>query len=202
MLLTLLLFKEIRMASLPAQTLFTPEEYITQERKALHKSEYLSGQIFAMSGASRAHSLITGNIFNRLYNQLVASDCEVHSSDMRVQPSPIAYFYPDAVVACGEPRFEDDVFDTLLNPTVIVEVLSPSTAAYDRGEKFEHYQQLTSLQDYILISQNRCGVEHYQRQGLQWERTEFCAPEDVMSLISIGCEISLRDIYTRVTVAD
>jgi Uma2 family endonuclease len=190
------------MASLPARTLFTPEGYITQERKALHKSEYLSGQIFAMSGASRAHNLITGNIFNRLYNQLVASDCEVYSSDMRVQPSPTAYFYPDVVVACGEPRFEDDVFDTLLNPTVIVEVLSPSTAAYDRGEKFEHYQQLTSLQDYILISQNRCGVEHYQRQGLQWERTEFCAPEDVMSLISIGCEISLRDIYTRVTVAD
>ena len=190
------------MAPLPAQTLFTPEEYIAQERKALHKSEYLNGQIFAMSGASRAHSLITGNIFNRLYNQLVESDCEVHSSDMRVQPSPTAYFYPDVLVACGEPRFADDVFDILLNPVVIVEVLSPSTAAYDRGEKFKHYQQLTSLQDYILVSQNRFRVEHYRRQGEQWEHTEFCEPEDVLPLISIGCEIVLQDIYTRVPIAD
>ena len=190
------------MASLPAQTLFTPEAYIAQERKALHKSEYLSGQIFAMAGASRAHSLITGNIFNRLYNQLVASDCEVHSSDMRVQPSPIAYFYPDVVVACGEPRFEDDVSDTLLNPIVIVEVLSPSTAAYDRGEKFAHYRQLTSLQDYVLVSQHRFCVEHHWRQGRQWEYTEFRSHEDVLPLISIGCQIALRDIYTRVTIAD
>ena len=190
------------MASLPAQTLFTSEEYIAQERKALHKSEYLSGQIFAMSGASRAHSLITGNIFNRLYNQLVASDCEVHSSDMRVQPSPIAYFYPDVVVACSEPRFEDDVFDTLLNPIVIVGVLSPSTAAYDREEKFAHYRQLTSLQDYVLVSQHRFCVEHHWRQGRQWEHTEFRSPEDVLPLISIGCQISLRDIYTRVRIAD
>ena len=190
------------MAYLPAQTLFTAEEYITQERKALYKNEYLSGQIFAMSGASRAHSLITGNIFNRLYNQLAESDCEIHSSDMRVQPSPIAYFYPDVVVACGESRFEDDVFDTLLNPIVIVEGLSPSTAAFDRGEKFAHYRQLASLQDYILVSQHKFCVEHYRRQGQQWKHTEFCAPEDVLPLISIGCEISLRDIYTRVTVAD
>ena len=190
------------MASLPARTLFTAEEYITQERKALHKSEYLNGQIFAMSGASRAHSLITSNISNRLYNQLVASDCEVHSSDMRVQPSPIAYFYPDVVVAYGEPRFGDDVYDTLLNPIVIVEVLSPSTAAYDRGEKFSHYKQLISLQDYILVSQHKVCVEHHWRQDQHWELTEFCAPEDVMSLISIGCEIPLHDIYRRVAVAE
>ena len=138
------------MASLQAQTLFTPEAYITQERKALHKSEYLNGQIFAMSGASRAHSLITSNISNRLYNQLMESDCEVHSSDMRVQPSPIAYFYPDVLVACGEPRFADDIFDTLLNPVVIVEVLSPSTAAYDEARNLNtisnlHHCKTTSL---------------------------------------------------------
>lgn len=189
------------MASLPAQTPFTPEEYITQERKALHKSEYLNGQIFAMSGASRAHSVITSNIFNSLYNQLVASDCEVHSSDMRVQPSPTAYFYPDVLVACGELRFEDDVFDTLLNPIVIVEVLSPITVVCDRGEKFEHYQQLTSLQDYILVSQYNFWVEHHWRQGRQWKNTEFRAPEDVPPLTSIGCKIPLHDIYRRVNVA-
>jgi len=190
------------MASLPAQTLFTGEEYITQERKALHKGEYLDGQIFAMSGASRAHSLITGNISNTLYNQLVGSDCEVHSSDMRVRPSPIAYFYPDVVVACGEPRFEDDVYDTLLNPVVIVEVLSPATVVFDRGEKFEHYQQLTLLQDYILVSQYNFWVEHHWRQGQQWKNTEFRAPEDVLPLTSIGCKISLNDIYRRVTIAE
>lgn len=190
------------MASLSAQTLFTAEEYITQERKALYKSEYLNGQIFAMSGASRAHSLITSNISNSLYNQLLESDCEVHSSDMRVQASPTAYFYPDVLVVCDEPRFADDVFDTLLNPIVIVEVLSPSTAAYDRGEKFEQYQQRTSLQDYILVSQHRFCVEHYRRQGEQWAHTEFRAPEDVLPLTSIGCKISLHDIYRRVTIAE
>ena len=190
------------MASLPAQTLFTPEEYITQERKAFHKSEYLDGQIFAMSGASRAHSLITSNISNSLYNQLVGSDCEVHSNDMRVQPSPIAYFYPDVVVACGEPRFEDDVYDTLLNPVVIVEVLSPSTAAYDRGEKFSHYRQLTSLQDYILVSQHKACVEHHWRQDRQWAHTKFRALEDVLPPTSIGCKIALHDIYRRITIAE
>ena len=190
------------MASLPAQTLFTPEEYMTQERKALHKSEYLNGQIFAMSGASRAHSLITGNIFYCLYNQLITSDCEVHSSDMRVQPSPIAYFYPDVVVACNEPRFEDDVFDTLLNPVVILEVLSPSTAAYDREEKFSHHKQLASLQDYILVAQHKFSVEHYRRQDQYWEHTELCAPEDMLILASIECKISLHDIYMRVIISE
>ena len=190
------------MASLPAQTLFTPEEYINQERKALHKSEYLNGQVLAMSGASRVHSLITGNIFNRLYNQLVESDCEVHSSDMRVRPSSVAYFYPDVVVACGESSFEDNFSDTLLNPIVIVEVLSPSTAIYDRGEKFDHYRQLASLQDYILVSQNRVRVERYCRQNRQWEYTEFRALEDVLPLPSIGCKIAVQDIYRRVTVTD
>ena len=190
------------MTSFPAQTLFTPEEYITQERKARHKSEYLNGQIFAMSGASRAHSLITGNIFNRLYNQSIASDCEVHSSDMRVQPSQKAYFYPDVAVACNEPRFEDDVFDTLLNPVVIVEVLSPSTAAYDREEKFSHYKQLASLQDYIRVSQHKFCVEHYCRQDRNWQHTEFRSPEDVLILDSIECKILLRDIYMRVIVTE
>ena len=186
------------MASLPARTLFTPEEYINQERKALHKSEYLNGQVLAMSGASRVHSLITGNIFNELYNQLVESNCEVHSSDMRVCPSPAAYFYPDVVVACGESSFEDNFSDTLLNPVVIVEVLSPSTAAFDRGEKFDHYRQLASLQDYILVSQTRIHVEHYRQQGGQWEHAEFRTPEDVLPLTSIGCKIAVQDVYRRV----
>ena len=122
------------MASLPAQTLFTPEAYITQERKALHKSEYLSGQIFAMSGASRAYSLITGNIFNRLYNQLAESDCEVHSSGYaRAAESNSLFLSRCRCCLRRSLALRMMFFDTLLNPIVIVEVLSPSTAAFDRG---------------------------------------------------------------------
>ena len=107
----------------------------------------------------------------------------------------------DVVVVCGEPRAEDDTFDTLLNPVLIVEVLSPSTEVYDRGEKFEHYQQIVSLKDYILISQDEVHVEHYCRQGSEWMRSEFWELEDVLSLLSIGCELRLQDVYRRVEVA-
>ena len=144
------------MASAAAQTYLTPEEYLDFERKATTKHEYVNGQMFAMSGASFAHNFITANTANQLYNQLIDSECQVVTNDMRVKAIETeSYFYPDIVVVCGEPRAEDDTFDTLLNPTLIVEVLSPSTAAYDRGEKFAHYQQIVSLQAYILISQDK-----------------------------------------------
>lgn len=120
-------------------------------------------------------------------------------SNMRVKTSAKgAYFYPDIVVFCGEPRFEDNVFDTLLNPILIVEVLSPSTEVYDKGEKFRHYQELASLQEYILVSQDRVRVEHYRLAKTQWVQTELHAIEDALSLASIGCELPLKDIYRRV----
>ena len=157
------------MSTLAAQTYLTPAEYIDVERKAVTKSEYLSGRIIAMSGASNAHNIITMNTANQLYNQLLDRDCLVYGSDMRVRvQDPVSYFYPDVTVVCGEPRFEDDVFDTLLNPTVVIEVLSPSTAAYDRREKFARYQQIASLKAYILISQNRMHLEHHLREGNEW----------------------------------
>ena len=169
------------MSTLAAQTYLTPAEYIDVERKAVTKSEYLSGQIIAMSGASNAHNIITMNTANQLYNQLVDRDCLVYASDMRVRVhAPVSYFYPDISVVCGEPRFEDDVFDTLLNPTVVIEVLSPSTAAYDRREKFTRYQQIASLKAYILISQNRIHLEHHLRQENQWSATEFQKLEDIV----------------------
>ena len=187
------------MSSLAAETLFTPEEYLTMERKATLKSEYLSGQILAMSGASLAHTRITADIVTELNNQLRGGECEVISNDMRVRTGPKgAYFYPDVVVFCGEPEVEDNVFDTLLNPTLVIEVLSPSTEVYDRGEKFRHYQELTSLREYVLVSQDRVRVEQYRLAKTQWVQTEFRAPEDVLSLASIGCELPLRDIYRRV----
>ena len=190
-------------AAAAVQTYLTPEEYLAFERKAKTKHEYLDGQIFAMSGASFTHNFITMNTANQLYNQLVGGECQVAASDMRVKvPQTESYFYPDIVVVCGEPRSEDNVFDTLMNPTLIVEVLSPSTAAYDRGEKFEHYQQIVSLKEYTLISQDEVHVEQYYRQGMRWLRFEFRGLEAVLSLRSIGCELGLRDAYRRVKFAE
>ena len=187
------------MSSAAVRTYLTPEEYLAWERKSDTKHEYLHGEIIAMSGASRAHSLIVTNISGELYIQLKGGICEVHTNDMRVRTHPeTSYFYPDVVVVCGEPRFEDRAFDTLLNPIVLVEVLSPSTQAYDRGEKFKNYQQLTSLREYILVSQDEVRVERYRRQEVQWKLTEFRSLGSVLSLASIECELSLDDIYRRV----
>ena len=187
------------MSSLAAQTVFTPEEYLVSERKATVKSEYINGEILAMSGASLAHTRITADIVTELNNQLRGGECEVISNDMRVKTGPKgAYFYPDVVVFCGEPEVEDNVFDTLLNPILVIEVLSPSTEVYDRGKKFRHYQELTSLREYVLVSQDRVRVEQYRLAKTQWVQTEFRAPEDMLPLVSIGCELPLQDIYRRV----
>ncbi len=184
------------MSSIAARTYLTPEEYIAAERKAMFKSEYLSGEIVAMSGASDTHNLITMNTSNALYNQLAERRCRVYASDMRVGINAgVSYFYPDIAVTCDKPRFEDDVFDTLINPQVIIEVLSDSTAGYDRGEKFIRYRQLESLQEYILISQDQVQVDHYLRQGKQWVLSEFSTLEDVLSLVSIEAELPLNQIY-------
>ena len=184
------------MSSIAARTYLTPEEYIVAERKATLKSEYLSGEIVAMSGASDTHNLITMNTSTALYNQLAERGCRVYASDMRVGISAgVSYFYPDIAVTCDKPRFEDDVFDTLINPQVIIEVLSDSAAGYDRGEKFIRYRQLESLQEYTLISQDQVLVEHYLRQGERWILSEFSALEDVLPLASIKAELPLHQIY-------
>ncbi|MCE2412636.1 Uma2 family endonuclease [Candidatus Poribacteria bacterium] len=184
------------MSSVAAQTYLTPEEYIAAERKATLKSEYLSGEIIAMSGASLAHNLITVNTVTQLYNQLTEGGCRIFTGDMRVGiGAEVSYFYPDVTVVCDEPSFEDDAFDTLINPQVIIEVLSASTAGYDRGEKFIRYRQLESLQEYLLIAQDQVQVEHYLRQDKQWVLSEFSALENVLPLVSIGAELSLRQIY-------
>ena len=192
------------MATGAAQTYLTPEEYITLERKAIPdaetvRSEYMKGEIIAMSGASLAHNLITGNVFANLYIRLRGSGCLVFANEMRVSiPSVNSYFYPDVGVVCEEPRFEDDVFDTLLNPIVIVEVLSPSTEAYDRGDKFAHYRQLQSLQEYIFVSQDKVRVDHYVRHAAQWILTDFQELEQHLPLTAIQCELPLQEIYENV----
>ena len=186
-----------------AQTVFTPEEYLVSERKATLKSEYLNGEIRAMPKVNFTHNLIMVDIATELNIQLRRQDWDVCMSNMRVKTGPKgAYFYPDVVVFCGEPQFEDNVFDTLLNPILIVEVLSPTTEAFDRGEKFAHYQALTSLREYILVSQDRIRVEQYCLIRTRWVQTEFQTHEDVLPLDSIGCELPLQDIYRRVAFSD
>ena len=185
-----------------ARTFLTPEEYLAKERKALTKSEYRNGQMYALPGASRKHNLVTVNTLVELHLQLRNRVCEVYPSDMRVKVSPTGtYTYPDVIVVCDEPRFEDSYFDTLLNPTVLIEVLSPSTEAYDRGKKFASYQKLDSLCEYVLIAQDKVCVEHYLRAGQDWNLTEFRSLTDVFRLISIACELSLQAIYAKVQLS-
>ena len=193
------------MATSAAQTYLTPEEYITLERKAIPdtetvRSEYVKGKIVAMSGASFADNLITANISAGLHARLRDSGCVAIANEMRVStPSTSSYFYPDVVVVCEEPRFEDDVFDILLNPIILVEVLSPSTEAYDRGEKFIHYRQIESLQEYILVAQDKICVEIFRRQENNWILTDFQNLEELLLLNSVQTELPLREIYDRVT---
>ena len=186
--------------SRPAEYFVTPADYLTLERRAETKSEYLNGTIYAMSGASRNHNRITVNLARRLGNQLSGTPCEPFVNDMRVKVSPTGlYTYPDAVVACGEPRFEGQHLDTLLNPAVVIEVLSNSTEAYDRGEKFAHYRALESLTDYLLIAQGKPRVEHYQRQADgQWLYSVADGLEAQIEIAAIGSALRLAEIYERV----
>ena len=187
------------MSAVPKSYL-TPQEYLVRERRAETKSEYLRGEVFAMSGASREHNLIAGNVNRELSEQLRERPCEVYQGDMRVKVSSTGlYTYPDVTVVCSEPQFEDAEVDTLLNPKVIVEVLSPSTADYDRGGKFTHYRRLPSLREYVLISQDRALVEHCVRQPSdQWLLTEYSALDGTLMLSSIQCQLPLAEIYLKV----
>ena len=187
-----------------SEAYYTPEEYITLEREAIPdaeivRSEYINGKIIGRSSSNLSHNLITGNIVAGLYTRLKSSGCFVFANEMRVSiPSANSYFYPDIGIVCEEPRFEDDVFDILLNPIVVVEVLSPSTEAYDRGDKFAHYRQLHSLQEYILVSQDKVRVDHYVRHASQWILTDFQELEQHLPLTSIQCELPLQEIYENV----
>ncbi len=145
---------------------YTPAEYLAFERQSESKNEYFNGAIFAMTDVSRNHNLISLNLAAELRQALKGRRCEVYASDMRVKLRHTSmYTYPDVTVVCDEPRFDDDNVDTLLNPTVIFEMLSPSTEAYDRGDKFAHYRRLASLQTYVLVSQDKIRVESFARQG-------------------------------------
>lgn len=183
-----------------SKTYLSPEEYLEIERRAEFRSEYFNGEMFAMAGASLAHNRITRDALTAINTSLRSGDCEVFSNDMRVKIDPIKkYAYPDLVAVCGDARFEDAETDTLLNPVLIIEVLSPSTAAYDRGAKFEHYRQIPSLREFVLIEQDRPHIEVYRRDADgSWRLFEQNDLEGTVSLESIGCHLTLREIYARV----
>jgi Uma2 family endonuclease len=185
--------------SSPNPGLLSPREYLDLERKSEFRSEYIAGRMYAMSGASRRHSLIAGNFYRELSSQLRGRTCEAHMADLRVKVDPTGlYTYPDIVAICGDVRLEDEHFDTLLNPTVIVEVLSDSTEAYDRGEKFAHYRRLDSLREYVLVAQDKIRIEHYLRQGDAWIFSEISGSDATLDLESIDCHVSLSAIYEKV----
>jgi len=185
-----------------AQNHYTPEEYVALERQAQCKSEYYAGEICAMAGASRWHNLIVANVIGELRSQLKGRPCTTYPSDMRVKISPTGlYTYPDVTVVCGAAQFEDTQQDTLLNPTLIVEVLSDSTEAYDRGGKFAHYRKLPSLLEYVLIAQTKPHIEHYIRQpDNRWLLEEAESLHGTVHFPAIDCHLSLAEVYDKVDI--
>ncbi len=188
--------------TLATKRIYTPDEYLALERKATTRSEFINGQISAMTGGSREHNLISGNLFAELRTQVRHRPCEAYTSNMRVRIKPAGlYTYPDGIVVCGHPHFEDEERDTLLNPTIVAEVLSSTTEAFDRGAKFAHYRYVDSLQEYVLIAQERMQVDHFARVGQQWLLTSYSRPDEILSLPSIECTVPLSEIYARVELS-
>jgi len=189
------------MTALPTKKYISPEEYLATERDALEKHEYLNGEIFAMAGAKMAHVRICGNLSASLVQQLRNRDCQPFQSDLRTHiPTTGLYTYPDITVVCGKPELVPDGYlDTLLNPTLIIEVLSPSTAEYDRGAKFDHYKTIDSLKEYVLVWQAKKRVaRHTRRDDDSWVLTDFIGDDSEIELVSIGCVLSMADIYEKV----
>ena len=179
----------------------TPEEYLIQERQRDCRSEYRNGEVVAMAGASPPHNRIVANLIGELHQQLKGKPCDVYPSDLKTRVTAMRYAYPDVIVVCGEPVFDSEASDVLTNPTVIFEVLSASTEANDRGEKFADYQQSASLQEYVLIAQDKVSVERYTRQasGL-WLYERLAQREDTLTLSSVSASLHLDEIYYRVEV--
>ncbi|MDQ2807752.1 MAG: Uma2 family endonuclease [Chloroflexota bacterium] len=181
------------------QHYYTPEEYLALERAAAYKSEYLAGEIFAMAGASPRHSSIAANLIRLLGNAFQGQPCRVYGSDMRVRVEETElYTYPDVVAVCGPPKFGGVHQDTLLNPTVIFEILSPSTEGYDRGKKFANYRQIPTLTDYVLVAQDEVRIEHFTRQGHGWFLTTVSALDRTLPITSIDSDLPLVAVYQNV----
>ncbi|MBZ0279322.1 MAG: Uma2 family endonuclease [Anaerolineae bacterium] len=185
--------------ALPKQV-WTEAEYLAFERTSDTRHEYHQGEIFEMVGASLNHNRIVMNTSGSLFNQLLQRPCEIFSNDMRLKiPATRLYTYPDIVAVCGEPQLADDEMDILLNPVLIIEVLSPSTETYDRGKKFQDYRTILTLQEYLLVAQDAHRVERFLRQpNGEWLLTDAIGLDAVLDLPSIGCSLALADIYQKI----
>jgi Uma2 family endonuclease len=189
------------LAKLKAETLFTAEEYLEFERRSDVRHEFLDGKIYAMAGESLSHSRVCINLSGEVRNKLKGKSCEALSPNMKVRTSTASLFaYPDLTIVCGEPQFHDKKKDVLTNPKVIFEVLSPSTAEYDRSKKFGRSRMGNeTLTDYILVSQEYCLVEHFTKQADgNWIYRSLYALSDILRIETIDCELSLEEIYDRV----
>lgn len=184
-------------------TRVTPEEYLALERKAEFRNEYRNGEIVPMTGGTREHNLLETNLIRILGNALLDKDYEVYPGDMRVKVSETGlYTYPDVAVVRGEPQFEDDEFDTLLNPIVLFEILSKSTESYDRGEKFSQYRTVPSFVEYLLVSQTEMRIERFSRQpDGSWLMRDYQQPEEVVPLDAIECRLTVGEVYHKVPLA-
>jgi Uma2 family endonuclease len=191
---------ELSYMSAKAVPRLTPEQYLEIDRAAEVRSEYYDGEMFAMSGGRAPHAIISFALGAALIGALRGRRCIVTGSDLRVRVSEGGpFFYPDVSVCCGEMQLADDYKDTLLNPAVIFEVLSPSSEGYDRGKKFAAYRRIDSLREYVLVSQTELSIETYLKgPDDKWTLTEFTGTDAICSLKSIGCEITLADIYRDV----
>lgn len=178
----------------------SPQEYLAIEREAEYKSEYFQGTMYAMAGANEPHNLISTNITAELRTQFKGRPCRVYASDMRVKVSATGlYTYPDVLALCGQALFEDEKRDTLLNPSLIIEILSASTESYVRGEKFAQYRNVQAITDYVLVAQDRPRVEHFTRQPKgRWLLSAFCDLQDTLSLENLNCQLPLLEIYDKI----
>jgi len=187
------------MSAMPKRK-FTEAEYLVIERAAEFKSEFYNGEMFAVSGATFPHNRVKGNFDGNFFVQLKGSDCQSLTSDMRVKVDATGlYTYPDIIVVCGELELLDGRQDVLLNPTVIIEVLSPSTEKYDRGAKFRQYQQIKSLKEYVLAAQDEPVCERYVRHAdYDWTYTAVVGLDAEFAFASVSVRIQMAEIYRGV----
>lgn len=192
------------------EKLYTVEEYLKIEREAFERSEYISGEIFAMAGESEKHGIVSVNLTSEIHQQLKGKDCQLRAKDTKIASNVLPdkktssmkgmFSYPDMVIICGEPEYHDEHKDIILNPKVIIEVLSESTELFDRNTKFIRYSKFNpTLTDYILVSQDKPMAEHFIRQDDEsWKIYTYFGLKEVFTIESIGCKLKMSDIYDRV----
>ena len=188
------------MAAEVAERLMSAEEFLEWESAQSYKHELIDNRVYDMTGASRSHNRINLNLAFALTNRLSSKGCDVYGIDIRVQVDRTAtYTYPDVVVVCGEPRFRSDVKpDTLENPTLIFEILSPTTELIDRNRKLDQYLEIASLEGYFLVSQDKPRIESYSRQGEGWFYQDWSGLGASLVIDAVSCELPLSDIYSKV----